>query len=62
MSNSIQQFQTEGVKKLEKILCDYAGDLTKVTEMIHGVTESGRGIKELYTGTLACHHEQCTQP
>ena len=40
MINSIQQFQTEGVKKLEKILCDYAVDLTKVAEMVQGVTDS----------------------
>lgn len=38
MIKSIQQFQTEGVKKLEKVFCDYAGDLTKVAEMVSGVT------------------------
>lgn len=40
MINSIQHFQTEGVKILEKVFCEYAGDLTKVAEMIHGVTSS----------------------
>ena len=40
MINSIQQFQTEGVKKLEKVFVSYAGDLTKVAEMVYGVTDS----------------------
>jgi len=40
MINSIQQFQTEGVKKLEKVFCSYASDLTKVAEMVQGVTDS----------------------
>lgn len=40
MINSIQQFQTEGVKKLEKVFCSYACDLTKVAEMVQGVTDS----------------------
>lgn len=40
MVNSIQQFQTEGVKKLEKVFGSYAGDLTKVAEMVYGVTDS----------------------
>lgn len=40
MINSIQHFQTEGVKKLEKIFCGYASDLTKVAEMVRGVTDS----------------------
>lgn len=39
MINSIQQFQTEGVKKLEKIFCGYASDLTKVAEMVQRVTD-----------------------
>ena len=39
MINSIQQFQTEGIKKLEKIFCGYASDLTKVAEMVQGVTD-----------------------
>ena len=40
MINSIQQFQAEGVKKLEKVFCGYAEDLTKVAEMVQGVTDS----------------------
>ena len=40
MINSIQQFQTEGVKNLEKVFSSYAGDLTKVAEMVYGVTEN----------------------
>lgn len=40
MINSIQQFQTEGVKNLEKVFDSYAGDLTKVAEMVYGVTDS----------------------
>lgn len=40
MINSIQQFQTEGVKKLEKVFDNYASDLTKVAEMVQGVTDS----------------------
>ena len=44
MINSIQQFQTEGVKKLEKVFCGYASDLTKVAEMVQGVTDSVIGL------------------
>lgn len=40
MIKSIQQFQTEGIKKLEKVFCGYASDLTKVAEMVQGVTDS----------------------
>lgn len=40
MFKSIQHFQTEGVKKLEKVFCSYASDLTKVAEMVQGVTAS----------------------
>ena len=40
MFNSIQQFQTEGVKNLEKVFSSYAGDLRKVAEMVYGVTDS----------------------
>lgn len=39
MIKSIQQFQTEGIKKLEKVFCGYASDLTKVAEMVQGVTD-----------------------
>ncbi len=44
MNNSIQQFQTEGVKKLEKVFTGYASDLTKVAEMVQGVTDSVIGL------------------
>lgn len=40
MNNSIQQFQTEGVKKLEKVFSSYSEDLTRVAEMVYGVTDS----------------------
>ena len=40
MVKSIQQFQSEGVKKLEKIFVDYSSDLSKVAEMVQGVTQS----------------------
>jgi len=40
MINSIQQFQAEGVKNLEKVFVDYSSDLTKVAEMVVGVTEN----------------------
>ena len=39
MIKSIQQFQTKGVEKLENILCSYADDLSRVAEMVYGVTE-----------------------
>lgn len=40
MINSIQQFQTEGIKNLEKIFINYSNDITKVAEMVSGVTEN----------------------
>lgn len=40
MINSIQQFQTKGIKNLENIFCNYAGDLTKTAEMIQGVADT----------------------
>ena len=40
MIKSTQQFQTEGVKKLEKVFYGYVEDLTKVTRMVQGVTDS----------------------
>ena len=39
MIKSIQQFQSKGVERLENLLCSYADDLTKVAEMVKGVTE-----------------------
>lgn len=40
MIKSIQQFQTEGVKNLEKTFIDYSSDMTKIAEMVQGVTKS----------------------
>ena len=40
MIKSIQQFQTEGVKNLEKVFMDYSSDMTKIAEMVYGVTNS----------------------
>lgn len=39
MINSILQFQSEGVKRLDKVFCSYADDPSKVAEMVYGVTE-----------------------
>lgn len=39
MINSIQHFQQEEIKKLEKIFEDYSHDLSKMAEMIYKVTE-----------------------
>lgn len=39
MIKSILQFQTEGVKKLEKVLVDYSTDMTRIAEMIYGVQD-----------------------
>ncbi len=44
MIKSIQQFQTEGVKKLEKVFVDYSGDMTRFAEMVYGVRD---GVLEL---------------
>ncbi len=40
MIKSIQQFQAEGVKNLENIFDDYSRDLSKVAEMVGGVTDT----------------------
>ncbi len=40
MVKSIQQFQTNGIAELEKIFISYAQNLTKVAEMVEGVTTS----------------------
>lgn len=40
MNNSILHFQTEGLKKIEKIFGVYSGDMTKVAEMVYGVRDS----------------------
>ena len=39
MINSIQQFQVEGTKRLENVFGEYTKDLTKVAEMVYGVTD-----------------------
>ena len=40
MIKSIQHFQTEGVKKLEKVFVEYSSDMTKIAEMVKGVKDS----------------------
>ena len=40
MNNSIQHFCQEGVKNLEKVMVDYSSDMTKVAEMVRGVTKT----------------------
>lgn len=39
MVKSILQFRTEGVKNLEKVLMDYSTDMTRIAEMVYGVTD-----------------------
>lgn len=39
MVNSIQQFQAEGVKNIQKIFTTFSNDLTKMAEMVYGVTD-----------------------
>ena len=39
MINSIQQFQVEGIKRLSEVFNHYTGDLTKIAEMVYGVTD-----------------------
>ncbi len=39
MNNSIHQFSEEGVKKLSKVFESYTEDLTKIAEMVQGVTD-----------------------
>ena len=40
MIKSIQQFQEEGVKNLEKVFINYSADMTKIAEMVKGVADS----------------------
>lgn len=40
MIKSIQQFQAEGVEKLEKIFGSYSSDMTKIAEMVQGVRDN----------------------
>lgn len=48
MNNSIHQFMTKGIKNLEKVFDVYSHDLSKVAEMVSGVSDSvlkfGRSI------------------
>ncbi len=37
---SIQQFQAEGVKNLEKVSFNYSLDMIKIAEMVKGVKDS----------------------
>ena len=39
MINSIQHFCTKGVKNLEKVMLDYSDDITKIAEMVQGITD-----------------------
>lgn len=39
MINSIQHFQQEGIKKIQKIFEEYSHDLSKMAEMVYGITE-----------------------
>ena len=39
MINSIQHFCSEEVKNLEKVMMDYSDDMTKIAEMVQGVTK-----------------------
>ena len=39
MVNSIQHFCREEVKNLEKVMVDYASDMTRIAEMVQGVTK-----------------------
>ena len=40
MINSIQHFCQDGVKNLEKVMVDYASDMTRIAEMVQGVTKT----------------------
>ena len=40
MVNSIQHFCQDGVKNLEKVMVDYSSDMTKIAEMVQGVTKA----------------------
>ena len=50
MINSIQQFCQEGVQNLEKIMVDYSADMTKIAEMVQGVT---KGVVNLGLSIIA---------
>lgn len=40
MNNSIQHFCQEGAKNLEKVMVDYATDMTKIAGLVQGVTKA----------------------
>ena len=50
MINSIQQFCQNGVKSLEKVMADYSADITKIAEMVQGVT---KGVVDLGLSMIA---------
>lgn len=50
MINSIQQFCQKGVKNLEKVMVDYSADMTKIAEMVEGVT---KGVVDLGLSIMA---------
>ena len=50
MIKSIQQFQANGVKKLDKVFADYSSDMTKIAEMVQGVT---KGVVDLGLSMIA---------
>ena len=50
MIKSIQQFCQEGVKNLEKVMVDYSSDMTKIAEMVQGVT---KGVVDLGLSVIA---------
>ncbi len=50
MINSIQHFCWNGVKNLEKVMVDYSADMTKIAEMVQGVT---KGVVDLGLSIIA---------
>lgn len=50
MINSIQHFCAEGVKNLENVMVDYSVDMTKIAEMVQGIT---KGVIDLGLSIIA---------
>lgn len=50
MINSIQHFCREGVKNLENVMLDYSADMTKIAELVQGVT---KGVVDLGLSMIA---------
>ena len=50
MINSIQQFCQKGVQNLEKVMVDYSADMTKIAELVQGVT---KGVIDLGLSIIA---------